>query len=48
MLVKPVVERLHGERPSRGRSLLAASVAAVGAGVLVYRLLRADGDAEDA
>lgn len=36
-------ERLAGETPSRPRALLAASVAALGAGVVVYRLLRGGG-----
>jgi hypothetical protein len=32
--------RLAGERPSRPKALLTACVAGLGAGVLVYRLLR--------
>jgi hypothetical protein len=40
-----VVERLEGKRPSRLRALFVAGAAAVGAGVLVYKLLRSGGDA---
>jgi len=36
-----VLERVSGKRPSRMRALLAACIAAVGAGVLAYRALRA-------
>jgi hypothetical protein len=39
--------RLAGEQPSRMRALLAASVAALGTGVVVYKLLRSGGNAED-
>lgn len=38
-----VGERLAGHRPSRVRALAAAAVAAVGAGVLTYKLLRSGG-----
>jgi hypothetical protein len=40
-----VVERLEGKRPSRIRALFVAGAAAVGTGVLVYKLLRSGGDA---
>jgi len=33
-------KRLAGERPSRTRAFLVASMAAVGAGALIYRVLR--------
>jgi len=39
-----VGERLAGERVSRGRALVAAATAGVGAAVLVYKLLRSGGD----
>jgi hypothetical protein len=39
-VAEAAAQRLGGERPSRSRAFIAASVAAVGAGVLVYRLLR--------
>jgi hypothetical protein len=42
-----VVERLEGRRPSRFRALFVAGAAAVGTGVLVYKLLRSGGDASD-
>jgi uncharacterized membrane protein YhiD involved in acid resistance len=35
-----VGERLAGRRPSRLRALIVSGVAAVGAGVLTYKLLR--------
>jgi hypothetical protein len=41
-VVETVAERASGRRPSRGRALLAAAVIAVGAGVVSYKLLRAD------
>jgi hypothetical protein len=41
-----VVERLAGRRPSRTRALLVAGAAAVGTGVLVYKLLRSDDQEE--
>jgi hypothetical protein len=40
-----VVERFEGRRPSRIRALFVAGVAGVGTGMLVYKLLRSDGDA---
>jgi hypothetical protein len=39
------VERLSGERPGRGRAVVAAVVAGFAVALLVYRLLRSDGDA---
>jgi hypothetical protein len=39
-LVDPLVKRLGGARPSRLQAFGAAAVAGVGAGVLVYRVLR--------
>ena len=38
-----IVERVEGQRPSRLRALFVAGTAAVGAGVLVYKLLRSGG-----
>jgi hypothetical protein len=38
-----VVERLEGDEPGRLRALAAAIVVGVGAALLTYRLLRADG-----
>jgi hypothetical protein len=38
-----VVERLEGKRPSRFRAFVVAGAAALGTGVLVYRLLRSGG-----
>jgi hypothetical protein len=46
-IAETAVERLAGRQVSRARALLAASAAAVGAGVLVYRLLRS-GEREEA
>jgi hypothetical protein len=43
LLTDTVLQRAGGERPSRTRSLVAAAVAAVAAGVLVYRVLRSEG-----
>jgi hypothetical protein len=40
LAVNTVLQRADGERPSRTRSFLAATFAAVTAGVLTYRLLR--------
>jgi hypothetical protein len=40
-LAETAGKRLAGESISRPRALLAASAAALGAGVVVYRLLRA-------
>ena len=37
-------ERLAGERASRPRAFLAASVAGVTVGIVVYRLLRSGGE----
>jgi hypothetical protein len=45
-IVETAAARLAGQRPSRARALLVAGAAAVGAGVLVYKLLRSGGDAE--
>jgi hypothetical protein len=39
-----VVERLEGRRPGRIRALFVASAAAIGTGVLVYKLLRSGGE----
>lgn len=41
---RTAADRLAGERPSRTKALLTASVAAVAAGVIVYKLLRNGGD----
>ena len=38
-----VVQRLQGDEPSRLRSLGAAIIIGVGAGILAYRLLRSGG-----
>jgi hypothetical protein len=40
LAAKAAGERLAGQRPSRVRAFLAATVAGFGTGVLVYRLLR--------
>ena len=40
-LTQTAVRRLAGERATRPRALLTASVAALAAGIIVYRLLRA-------
>ena len=42
-----VVERLEGKRPSRLRALFVAGAAAVGTGVVVYKLLRSGGESSD-
>jgi len=47
-LAKPAVERLAGGQVSRTRAFVAASVAAVSAGTLVYRLLRSGDEGVDA
>jgi hypothetical protein len=39
-VTEAVAQRVAGGRPSRSRALFAAAVAAAGAGVLTYRLLR--------
>jgi hypothetical protein len=44
MATQTAAKRLAGERPSRTRAFLAAVVAAAGAGVLTYKLLRSGGD----
>lgn len=44
LIAETAVKRLAGERPSTSRALLAASAAALGAGVAVYRLLRSGND----
>jgi hypothetical protein len=44
MAAKTAGKKLAGEQPSRTRAFLAASVVAVGAGVLTYKLLRSSGD----
>ena len=41
--VEAAAERAAGGRPSRMRALLVASMAAVTAGTLVYKLLRSGG-----
>jgi hypothetical protein len=41
-----VAQRLAGRRPSRTRALFVAGAAAVGTGVLVYKLLRSDDQEE--
>jgi hypothetical protein len=38
--VDTVLRRAGGERPSRTRSFFVAALAAIAAGVVVYRLLR--------
>jgi hypothetical protein len=40
--VDTVTKRIEGERPSRPKALFAATVAAVAAGVVTYKLLRAE------
>ena len=40
MAAEAAARRIAGERVSRPRALLAACVAAAGAGVVVYKLLR--------
>jgi hypothetical protein len=47
LATETAAKRLAGERPSRTRAFLAASVVAVGAGVLTYKLLRSGGDDAD-
>ncbi len=37
-----VAERLGGDRPSRGKALLTAGVAGIGAAMLTYKLLRSN------
>jgi hypothetical protein len=44
---RTVAERLEGRRPSRARALFVATAAALGTGVLVYKLLRAGGDDDE-
>jgi hypothetical protein len=41
-----VAERLAGRRPSRTRALVVAGGAALGTGMLVYKLLRSDDQEE--
>jgi hypothetical protein len=41
-----VGRRLGGERPSRTRALTVAAISGVAVGALVYKLLRAEGEAE--
>jgi uncharacterized protein YjeT (DUF2065 family) len=41
-----VAQRLAGRRPSRTRALRVAGAAAVGMGMLVYKLLRSDDQEE--
>jgi len=41
-----VTERVTGDRPSRFKSFLAASVVGFGAATLTYRLLRRGGESE--
>ena len=43
-----VVERLAGRRPSRTRALFVAGAAALGMGMLVYKLLRSSEQSEAA
>ena len=46
-----MAERLEGRRPSRTKAILTAAAAALGTGVLVYKLLRSgddDGNGDDA
>jgi hypothetical protein len=47
-LAKPAVERLSDAQVSRPPAFFAASVAAVSAGTLVYRLLRSGEEEGDA
>jgi hypothetical protein len=46
-VVETTVDRLAGRRPSRMRALFVACVAAVGAGTVVYKLLRSEGGPDD-
>jgi hypothetical protein len=46
-IAETAMKRLAGEQPSRSRALLAASAAAIGAGVTVYRLLRSADEEND-
>jgi hypothetical protein len=41
-----VAQRLAGRRPSRTRAFLVAGAAAVGTGMLVYKLLRSEDQEE--
>lgn len=46
-LIRTAGQRLAGERASRPRAFLAASVAALTAGIAVYRLLRMGDNEQD-
>jgi Domain of Unknown Function (DUF1206) len=43
-VVEAVAQRAHGERVSRPKALLVATVVGVGAAVAAYKLLRSGGE----